>query len=94
MRMFYHRRSIRMKNYDYSTIGCYYITLCINDRENILGDIEDNVPKLSVAGKLIEKEWLNLPNRYNNIYLDEYIIMPNHLHGIIATEKFKNYHNI
>ena len=86
----YHRQSIRLKDYDYSSIGYYYITLCTNNRLNILGHIENNTVKLSSLGELAQKEWVNLTNRYKNIVLDEYIIMPNHIHGIIAIEHKSN----
>ena len=74
--MNHHRQSIRLRNYDYSLQGLYYVTMCSQNRELYFGndDIKD----------IIEKHWLNIPKYFNNIELDEWVVMPNHLHGIIA----------
>lgn len=77
------RKSLRLKNYDYSQEGAYFVTLCIQDKEKLFGDIEMGKINLSNAGKMIQKTWKEIPIYYNGIYLDEFIIMPNHIHGII-----------
>ena len=79
----HHRRSIRLKGYDYSQAGAYFVTICIQDRECLLGEIIIGEMKLNAAGKMIHYWWNQLPDKYPNIELDEYIIIPNHLHGII-----------
>jgi REP element-mobilizing transposase RayT len=84
------RRSIRLKDYDYSKEGMYYITICTKNRESILGDVVNVGAGLVPAqvnkthfGKIIEDIYLIMENRYKNIKLHDYVIMPNHLHGII-----------
>jgi putative transposase len=79
-----HRRSIRLKGYDYSQPGWYFITLCTNNREKLLGEVIDGNIKLNELGKIAEDEWLKTAEIRKNIIIDQYIIMPNHLHGIIG----------
>jgi putative transposase len=79
----HNRQSIRLKGYDYSTPGFYYITLCTQDRENRFGEIVDGKMVLNGAGELVEAEWKKIPERYGQVILDAYQIMPNHLHGIL-----------
>ena len=79
----HHRHSIRLRGYDYSAPGYYYITICAYNRECIFGEIEQGRMKLNDSGKIIENTWYDLPNHNNNILLDVFIIMPNHVHGII-----------
>lgn len=79
----HHRRSIRLKGYDYSQAGLYFITTCCKNRVCLFGEVVDAQMILNDAGKMIEKEWLALVNRFTNIYLHEHIVMPNHFHGIL-----------
>jgi len=79
----HHRRSIRLKGYDYSQAGLYFITICVQNREHLFGKIVDGEMILNDAGKMVEKEWVDLKNRFPNIELHEFIVMPNHFHGII-----------
>jgi putative transposase len=79
----HHRRSIRLKNYDYSEEGIYFITLCTQDRLCLFGNIMDGKMNVNEAGLMVTKLWHDLPDRFNLILLDEYIVMPNHLHGLI-----------
>jgi len=79
----HHRRSIRLSGYDYSRHGAYFVTICTQDRECLFGGISDGEMVLNEAGTMIEK-WRNeLINKFSNIELDQDVIMPNHLHGII-----------
>src|SRR5208283_126523 len=78
------RRSIRLKGYDYSEQGAYFVTICAKNRECLFGQIVDTTMRLSRSGKLIQRIWDELPNRYTNLDLDAFILMPNHLHGIIV----------
>ena len=80
----HHRRSIRLKEYDYSQQGWYFITLCTKDRKRLFGKVVDSNIKLNEWGKIAEKEWLKTAEIRKNIIIDRYIIMPNHLHGIIG----------
>ena len=79
----HHRRSIRLKEYDYSSKGMYYITLCVNKRLCLFGDIEDGEMKLNDAGKIVDRIWQEIPEYYHCVEIGEYIVMHNHLHGII-----------
>lgn len=77
------RKQIRLKGYDYSQNGCYFVTICTQNRQCIFGDIVNNKMVLNDIGKMIKNNWESLPKRFP-IELDEYQIMPNHLHSIIA----------
>lgn len=78
----HHRRSIRLKEYDYTQPGAYFITLVTQDRANLFGEIIDGVMRLNVLGEIICSNWLRLPNFFP-IRHEEWVIMPNHLHAII-----------
>jgi REP element-mobilizing transposase RayT len=80
----HHRRSIRLKGYDYSQSGLYFITICIQNREFLLGKIEQNLMILNPAGEMVKQMWQQLPQRFPHIQIDEFAVMPNHLHGIIS----------
>lgn len=79
----HHRQSIRLKGYDYSLAGAYFLTICAQNRECLFGNIECGKMVLNEAGRMVEKCWHDLPNHYENAGLDEFIIMPNHVHCII-----------
>ena len=79
----HHRRSIRLKGYDYAQAGMYFITICVHRQQCILGEILNSMMILNDIGKIIENEWLHLTVKYPNIELHEYAIMPNHFHAII-----------
>jgi REP element-mobilizing transposase RayT len=78
-----HRHSLRLKKYSYSMPGAYFITICTYRKENIFGQIIYGKIKLNVLGKITIREWLKTFQIRKNIQLDEYVIMPNHFHGII-----------
>ncbi len=78
------RRSIRLKGYDYSCAGAYFVTICSHKRECIFGEIVDGVMQLNEYGQIVHSEWLNTAVVRPNVVLEVFIIMPNHLHGIIA----------
>ena len=82
----YSRRSIRLKGYDYSSAGAYFVTICAKDRKCIFGDIEHEEMRLSEGGKIADECWRNIPMHYPSVFLDEYIIMPNHVHGVILID--------
>jgi len=88
----YHRHSLRIKNYNYSLPGAYFITICTYRKENILGYIIDGKIELNVLGKVTVREWLKTFQIRKNVQLDEYMIMPNHFHGIITLTE-NNGHN-
>ena len=78
-----YRKSNRMPDRDYSKPGAYYVTLCTRNRENMLCDIINGQSVLSHYGEIVEEEWKDLENRFVNIELDAFVIMPNHLHAIV-----------
>lgn len=80
------RKQLRLKGYDYTSAGAYFVTVCVHHQFrylNIFGKIEDQIMKLNEYGEIVSACWTDLPNHYFNIELDEYIIMPDHVHGII-----------
>jgi REP-associated tyrosine transposase len=79
----HHRRSIRLKGYDYSQAGLYFITICTQNRLCLFGEIENGGMQINDAGIMIEHQWQELIYRFDNIKLHEFIVMPNHFHGII-----------
>ena len=82
----HHRCSIRLKEYDYSQDGYYYITICTKNMECLFGDVIDGKMKLSEIGEIVCKCWNEIPKHFDNVSLDEMVIMPNHFHGIIIIE--------
>jgi putative transposase len=84
MGSFYERRnSLRMKGYDYSREGAYYITIVVKDRQCLLGAVECGRMAPSALGRIVLKTWDELPNHYKNVQLGAFCIMPDHVHGII-----------
>ena len=79
----HHRRSIRLKGYDYSQKGLYFVTICTQNKKCLFGKIIDNKMVLNIAGEMVNKIWLEIPKIFPNTKLHEYIIMPNHFHTII-----------
>lgn len=79
----HHRRSIRIKEYDYSQEGLYFITICTFNHESLFGHIDNGDMVLSEYGEIINNEWLQTGEMRRNITLHEFVIMPNHMHGII-----------
>ena len=79
----HHRRSIRLQYYDYSKAGYYFITICTQDRLHLFGEIVDGEMILGDAGRMVNKLWYEIINDFPNVHLHEFVIMPNHIHGII-----------
>ncbi len=77
------RRSVRLKEYDYSSCGAYFMTICTQDRESLFSEIVDGGMRLNDAGQMVATVWHELPGRFPHVSLDELVVMPNHLHGII-----------
>lgn len=80
----YHRRSIRSKDYDYAQAGAYFITICTYNKECIFGNVKNGEMMLNEYGKVVEREWLRTYQIRTDIELDEFIVMPNHMHGIFV----------
>lgn len=79
----HNRRSIRFKDYDYSQSGLYFVTICTKNRSLLFGDINDGKMELSEYGVYAEKCWKDIPLHFPNVILHKYVVMPNHIHGII-----------
>ena len=79
----HHRRSIRLKGYDYTTQGAYFVTICVYGRACMLGGVVDGDMRLNDWGHVVAESWLWLADQYPYVALDAWVIMPNHLHGII-----------
>ena len=79
----HHRRSIRLKGYDYSQVGAYFITICTHNRECVFGEVVEGEMRLNEIGIIVQEEWLNTPTIRSSVELDVFVVMPNHFHGII-----------
>jgi putative transposase len=79
----HHRRSIRLKGYDYSSDGMYFVTICNEDGEHLLGKIVNGTMIMNEAGRMVEKWWKKIPEKFPLVGIDTHIVMLNHLHGII-----------
>ena len=77
------RRSIRLRGFDYSGSGAYFITVCTHQRQPLFGHIADGIMVLNAAGEMVESVWRELVNKFPGIRLHEFVTMPNHIHGVI-----------
>lgn len=80
----HHRRSIRLRHYDYASEGAYFVTICAQNRECLYGEVFNGEMVLNDAGRVVESVWCALPDRFPSIELDAFVVMPNHFHGIIV----------
>ena len=80
----HHRRSIRLPGYDYASEGWYFITICVQDKRCIFGEIRNHKMVMNNFGLIVDMEWKKTAQLRKNINLDAYIIMPNHIHGVIV----------
>ena len=92
MKDFPKRKSTRLKEYDYSQFGYYFITICMKNRKKFFSKIENSIVVLSKFGKIIDEVLMNIPSYYN-VEIDCYIIMPDHIHLIIILDKDENKKN-
>jgi len=79
----HHRQSVRLKEYNYSSVGAYFITICVQGRECLFGEIVAGEIRLNDAGRLVAASWHGLPGRFQHVILDEFVVMPNHVHGVV-----------
>ncbi len=86
----HHRRSIRLKGYDYSQSGYYFITLCCQNREHLFGEIIDGKMVANDAGRMVEKWFYELENKFADISCDAMAVMPNHIHFIVGNTTVEN----
>ncbi len=82
----HHRQSIRLKDYDYSQAGAYYVTIVTHERRVLFGDVVDDKMQLNETGQLVVDVWEWLAARHSYVKLDSFVVMPNHLHGIIVID--------
>ncbi|MCG2587677.1 transposase [Rhodohalobacter sulfatireducens] len=80
----HNRRSIRLRDYDYSSPGEYFITICAQNRDCLFGEVLDGEMVLNEFGKIAHREWLQTENIRDNVKLDVFVIMPNHMHAIFG----------
>jgi REP element-mobilizing transposase RayT len=81
-----HRQSIRLKGYDYGLNGAYYITICSYQKQYLFGEIVEGNMERNLLGDTVEAVWYRLPLHFKFIELDAFIVMPNHIHGIIVIQ--------
>lgn len=79
----HHRRSVRLSGFDYSSANFYFITICTHEKQCLFGHVHDGEVILNSVGRIIDNCWNDIPKRFPNVILHEYIIMPNHIHGVI-----------
>lgn len=77
------RNTLRLPGHDYSSPGAYFVTTCTYNRVCLFGDIRGDEMRLNAFGRIVERCWYALPNHYPNVELDAFVVMPNHIHGII-----------
>ncbi|NVO14050.1 MAG: hypothetical protein HXX10_08440 [Rhodoplanes sp.] len=77
------RRSLRLKGYDYGQAGAYFVTICTQDRICLLGEPIDASVRLTDAGRMVMAMWDGLPGRFPGVEVDVFVVMPNHVHGIV-----------
>lgn len=86
------RRSIRLKGHDYSQPGAYFVTVCTQDRACLFGEVTDGEMRLNPAGQLVERGWCAIPDHFPLARLDSFVVMPNHVHGIIVLSNVRATH--
>lgn len=77
------RKPNRLKNFDYSSANAYFVTVCVYNFKSLFSKIEGQYSVLNESGKMIQKWWLEIETKFKEVKLDEFIIMPNHMHGIV-----------
>jgi putative transposase len=80
----HHRQSIRLQGYDYSQVGAYFVTICVQHRECLFGNVVDDNMCMNDAGKMIQKWYVELENKFQDIKCGDFICMPNHIHFIVS----------
>ncbi len=83
-RVRYHRRSVRLTTHDYSGGGLYSVTICAARRRHLFGRVEDGETRLTPVGRILEEEWLRIPILRPRAWLDAFVVMPDHFHGIVG----------
>ena len=79
----HHRRSIRLRGYDYARAGAYFVTIVVQDRVCLFGEVVGDEVQLSVAGRMVQRVWRETPRRFPGVEVGDFVVMPNHVHGIV-----------
>jgi putative transposase len=79
----HHRQSTRLRGYEYSQPGAYFVTICVEGRKPLLGRVVDGVMELNELGRIVLRAWDDLPLRFATIQMDAFVVMPNHVHGVV-----------
>jgi len=82
----HHRRSIRLRGYDYAHAGAYFVTVCARERECLFGTVVDGAMRLNENGAIVDDWWRDIPRHFPRVDIDAHIIMPNHMHGIVVID--------
>ena len=77
------RKNPRLKDYDYANAGAYFVTICTHHKQAIFGQNKSGVVELSPYGEHVERAWREIPEHFPAVYLDEFVVMPNHVHGVV-----------
>lgn len=80
----HHRRSIRLRGYDYAQAGAYFVTICTKDRACLFGEVVDGEIRPNETGRIVQTTWDRLASHYPGVQIDEFVVMPNHIHGIVV----------
>jgi REP element-mobilizing transposase RayT len=80
----YRIESTRLRGWDYSSAGFYFVTVCTKDKHPYFGSIEDGEVKFSSIGEFADRFWIEIPRHFSSVEIDEYVVMPNHVHGIVV----------
>ena len=89
----YRIESTRLKGWDYRNPGEYFITICTQNRQHFFGECKNGKMKLSTAGAIAQGFWFEIPKHYDHVQLGEFVVMPNHVHGILILSEMKNGNN-
>jgi putative transposase len=81
---FHKRRPARLEGHDYTLAGAYYVTICTAERACLFGEVEDGEMRLNDSGCVVQSTWVGLPNHYHRELLDAFVVMPNHIHGVLS----------
>lgn len=82
----HHRRSIRLRHYDYRTPGRYFVTICTYQRLSLFGDVVDGEMQINAFGKAVNDCWQAIPQHFSYVSCDAFVVMPNHVHGIVVID--------
>ncbi|MDX1995408.1 MAG: transposase [bacterium] len=80
----WHRRTIRLQSYDYTQNGAYFLTICTHQREHLFGEVAEGMMQLSEFGHIVTECWDAIPHHFPHVECDAFVVMPNHIHGILV----------